>query len=245
MRPGFRLLLVLAAAAVGGWSAAPGAASQDPSAIAETPEARGVGRVLMAAELAAWGRERASPDALRLAATLLDEVPLRVGRAGDADVEPVLSAAALRREAAELQAARDEVQVSGSRVRPPGRQAPAAPPPPPPPPAPPPPPPPAYGVRSSPFGAGPVSTVKRLASRESWSFDVEARGAEILRVAVVGDGDAPVDLVVRDAGGKTLCDQGPGDHFPVCTLAPNAPARLRIGVINRGGLWTRVQVITN
>ena len=127
MRPGFRLLLVLAAAAVGGWSAAPGAASQDPSAIAETPEARGVGRVLMAAELAAWGRERASPDALRLAATLLDEVPLRVGRAGDADVEPVLSAAALRREAAELQAARDEVQVSGSRVRPPGRQAPAAP----------------------------------------------------------------------------------------------------------------------
>jgi hypothetical protein len=101
------------------------------------------------------------------------------------------------------------------------------------------------GVRSSPFGAGPISTVRRLGSRESWSFDVDARGLEILRVAAIGDGDTDVDLIVRDAGGRTLCSDGDGDHYPVCTLSPGAPTRLRIDVVNRGPVWTRVQVLTN
>ena len=101
------------------------------------------------------------------------------------------------------------------------------------------------GVRSSPFGAGPVSTVRRLASLESWSFEIDARGAEILRVAAIGDGDTDVDLTVRDAAGRVLCADGLGDHYPVCTLAPEAPARLRVHVVNRGALWTRVQVLTN
>jgi hypothetical protein len=244
MRSAFRLLTILGAGAACILASAAAPLPREEPAAIETPEARGVGRAVMSAELAAWGRERGSAEALRLAATILDEVPLRPGPDGDVDVEPVLSAAAFRRQAAELdaaRAARDEIVVGGAR-RP---QAPAAPPPPPPPPPPPAPPPPALGVRSSPFGAGPVSTIKRLASRESWSFDVDARGAEILRVAVVGDGDAAIDLVVRDAAGKILCADGLGDHYPVCTLAPRAPARLRIGVVNRGGVWTRVQVITN
>lgn len=101
------------------------------------------------------------------------------------------------------------------------------------------------GVRSSPFGQGPVSTVKRLGSRESWSFSVDARGAEILRVAAIGDGDTNVDLIIRDAGGRTLCADGFGDHYPVCTIPAGAPARLRIDVVNRGALWTKVQVLTN
>ena len=101
------------------------------------------------------------------------------------------------------------------------------------------------GVQSSPFGDGPVSTVKRLGSRESWSFEIDARGAEILRVAAIGDGDTNVDLTVRDASGKLLCADGFGDHYPVCTLSPAAPARLRVHVVNRGALWTRVQVLSN
>jgi len=101
------------------------------------------------------------------------------------------------------------------------------------------------GVRSSPFGQGPVSTVRRLASRENWTFEIDARGAEILRIAAIGDGDTDVDLTVRDASGRLLCADGFGDHYPVCTLSPGAPARLRVHVVNRGALWTRVQVLTN
>ena len=73
-----------------------------------------------------------------------------------------------------------------------------------------------------------MSTVRRLASLESWSFEIDARGAEILRVAAIGDGDTDVDLTVRDAAGRVLCADGLGDHYPVCTLAPEAPARLRV-----------------
>jgi hypothetical protein len=262
--------------------AAPGPAAmarQEPPA-AQSLEAEGVAQIVTAAELADWGRLRRDPEALLVAARMLDEVPLRAGSGGDPGVAPVLSASSLRQEAAELRGNRsvdDGVAVTGSRLRQgeespavrveredlaeppqpapgaarqrqpvPTRPAPAAPPPPPPP-APPPPPPPApmMGVASSPFGEGPVSTVKRLGSRESWSFEIDARGAEILRIAAIGDGDTNVDLTVRDVSGKLLCADGFGDHYPVCTLSPAAPARLRVHVVNRGALWTRVQVLSN
>lgn len=258
-----RLLTTLALAVACGLGV-PAAAQDAPavpeaSAAIEGPEARGVSQALMAAELAAWGRAHASPEALRLAARILEEVPLRAGEAGDADVEPVLSPAVYRREAMALEggpvaapadapaiAARPGQSTPPAAADPSGRRqarppAAAVPPPAPPPP----PPPPAYGVRVSPFGAGPVSTVKRLGSHESWSFEVQARGAEVLRVAVVGDGDADVGLIVRDARGKPLCTGAAGGHYPACTLSPATPARLRIDVINRGGIWTRVQVLTN
>ncbi|WP_298742963.1 hypothetical protein [uncultured Brevundimonas sp.] len=90
-----------------------------------------------------------------------------------------------------------------------------------------------------------MSMVRRLASGERWSFEIDARGGETLRIAAIGDGDTNVDLTVRDAAGKLLCADGFGDHYPVCTLAPGAPARLRVHVVNRGALWTRVQVLSN
>lgn len=101
------------------------------------------------------------------------------------------------------------------------------------------------GVRASPFGVGPISTVKRLSSRESWSFVVDARGAQLLRVAAIGDGDTNIDLIVRNDQGDVLCADGLDDHYPSCTLSPAAPTRLRINVVNRGDVWTKVQVLTN
>ena len=74
---------------------------------------------------------------------------------------------------------------------------------------------------------------------------MDARGAEILRIAAIGDGDTDVDLSIRDAAGRVLCADGLGDHYPVCTLAPSSPARLRVHIVNRGAVWTRVQVLSN
>lgn len=101
------------------------------------------------------------------------------------------------------------------------------------------------GVMASPFGVGPISTVKRLNSRESWSFVIDARGSQLLRVAAIGDGDTNIDLIVRNDEGEVLCADGLDDHYPSCTLSPVTPARLRINVVNRGDVWTRVQVLTN
>ena len=228
---------------------------------AETPESRGVARAVVVAHLVDWARTNRDAEALLTASRMLAEVPMRAGPDSDTGLEPSLTPQALRQEAATLQG-RDveDMVVTGSRMRlrddaaaestappvPAPLPAPIAPPPPAPAvPLPPPPPAPIVGVRASPFGVGPISTVKRLSSRESWSFVVDARGAQLLRVAAIGDGDTNIDLIVRNDQGDVLCADGLDDHYPSCTLSPAAPTRLRINVVNRGDVWTKVQVLTN
>lgn len=256
-------LLTMALVAIG--CAAPAKAGpqdqEGPSAV-ETPESRGVARTLVVAHLVDWARTNQDADALLTAARMLAEVPMRSGSAGDAGLEPSLTPQALRQEATTLKASEvEDVVVTGSRVRQPpdAAEESGAPPVPMQPPAPitrpapapavplPPPPPaaPIVGVMASPFGVGPISTVKRLNSRESWSFVVDARGAQLLRVAAIGDGDTNIDLIVRNDQGQVLCADGLDDHYPSCTLSPVAPTRLRINVVNRGDVWTKVQVLTN
>ncbi len=184
-----------------------------------TPAARGVTQVLTAAELAAWGRDRGDAGALIMAARLMAEVPLRQA-AGET---PFMTATSLLDEAAAL--AGDNVGLIDAidRLRDPLTR----------------------GVRSSAFGTGPVLTVKSLQARESWAFDVEARGGEILRVAAIGDGDTNIDLTVRDARGAVLCRDGFGDHYPVCTVSPRAGGQMQVDIVNRGDVWTKVQVLSN
>ncbi len=188
-----------------------------------TPAARGVTQVLTAAELAAWGRDRGDAGALIMAARLLAEVPTRQG-GGDGDEEtPFLTPASLLDEAAGMAGDNADLIDAIDRLRGPMTR----------------------GVRSSDFGAGPVLTVKSLQARESWAFDVEARGGEILRVAAIGDGDTNIDLVVRDARGGVVCRDGFGDHYPVCTVSPRTGGRMQVGIVNRGEVWTKVQVLSN
>ena len=184
-----------------------------------TPAARGVTQVLTAAELAAWGRDRSDAGALIMAARLLAEVPVR-----QSDGEtPFLTATSLLDEAAAMAGDNPGVVDAIDRLRDPLTR----------------------GVRSSMFGAGPVLTVKSLQARERWAFDVEARGGEILRVAAIGDGDTNIDLVVRDARGAVVCRDGFGDHYPVCTVSPRAGGQMQVDIVNRGDVWTKVQVLSN
>lgn len=202
-----------------------GGAVAPQDAAAPTPEARGVAQVLTAAELAAWGRARGDAGALIMAARLLAEVPLRGPETrdeGDGEV-PFLTATALLDEAAAMAGDNAPLIDAIDRLRDPLTR----------------------GVRSSAFGAGPVQTVKSLRARERWAFGVEARGGEILRVAAIGDGDTNIDLTVRDARGAVVCRDGFGDHYPVCTVSPRVGGPMQVDVVNRGAVWTRVQVLSN
>lgn len=196
-------------------------AAQDDAA--PPPAARGVTQILTAAELAAWGRERGDAGALIMAARLIAEVPLRPAAGDGPSDSPFLTAAALLDEAAALAGDNAGVVDAIDRLRDPLTR----------------------GVRSSSFGAGPVQTVKSLQARERWAFDVEARGGEILRVAAIGDGDTNIDLVVRDASGAVVCRDGFGDHYPVCTVSPRSGGQMRVDIVNRGDIWTKVQVLSN
>ena len=195
--------------------------TQDPE-LAEAalpPEARGVSQAVTAAELAAWGRQRGDAGALIMAARLLAEVPVRKGE-GEA---PFLTPSRLLDEAAELSAGNDNVIAAIDRLRAAGVR----------------------GVETSQFGAGPIFTVQQVGARESYGFDVEARRGEILRVAAIGDGDTNIDLVVRASGGEVLCRDGFGDHYPVCTMRAVDGGRMRVDIVNRGAVWTRVQILSN
>jgi hypothetical protein len=154
-----------------------------------------------------------------MAARLLAEVPLRQTD-GEA---PFLTAASLLDEAAAMAGDNPGVVDAIDRLRDPLTR----------------------GVRSSTFGTGPVLTVKSLRARESWAFAVEARGGEILRVAAIGDGDTNIDLTVRDARGAVVCRDGFGDHYPVCTVSPRAGGQMQVDIVNRGDVWTKVQVLSN
>jgi hypothetical protein len=50
---------------------------------------------------------------------------------------------------------------------------------------------------------------------------------------------------LRDADGTLVCRDGFGDHYPVCTTQPRADGRMRVDIVNRGAVWTRVQILTN
>lgn len=181
-------------------------------------EALGVTQVVTAAELARWGRARRDPGALIMAARLLAEVPVRQGDGEAATLTP----AALLDEAETFangsQGVLDAIALLRGQSR---------------------------GVRSSPFGRGPIFTVREIKARETYGFEVEARGGEVLRVAAIGDGDTNIDMAVRNETGALVCQDGFGDHYPVCTMAPQRPGKMRVDIVNRGAVWTKVQILSN
>ena len=212
-------LAIVAAVAAMALTAAP-AGSQSRPAPTPNPdlEARAITRMVTAAEVADWARERRDAPAMIVAARMLGDIPTRREN-GD---EPFLTHAALLNEA-ETFAGGDRFLLDQiSRERSPDK-----------------------GVRASPFGAGPIVVVRRLRARETYSFTIEARRNEVLRVAAIGDGDTNIDLALRDQNGAVVCSDGSLDHYPVCTVARPQAGPIRIEIVNRGDVWSRVQILTN
>jgi hypothetical protein len=181
-------------------------------------EAAAIARMVTAAEVAAWARSQGDVQALLVAARMLDEIRTRPQN-GD---EPFLTADALLREAESM--APDDPAVRAEILRLRTQQK---------------------GVRASPFGPGPIVIVRRVRARETFGFEVDARPNEVLRVAAIGDGDTNIDLVLRERDGAVLCSDSSMDHYPVCTLVRPRGGPVRIEVVNRGSVWSRVQVLTN
>ena len=195
----------------------------DPQAeavVAASPEADAITQIITAAHLADWGRRRGEPGPLIMAARMLGEAPLRPSE--DAAGTAFLTSDALLNEALTMANGNQGVIDAVGRVRGVTR-----------------------GVRSSPFGRGPIFMVREIKARETYGFELEARGGEVLRVAAIGDGDTNIDLQVRDAEGALICQDGRGDHYPVCTVVRSRPGKMRIDIVNRGSVWTKVQILSN
>ena len=202
-----------------GLTAAP-AGSQTRPAPAPNPdlEARAITQMVTAAEVADWARERRDARAMIVAARMLSEIRTRREN-GD---EPFLTESGLLDEAETFAGGDRDLLDEISRVRSPDK-----------------------GVRASAFGAGPIVVVRRIRARETYAFTVEARRNEVLRVAAIGDGDTNIDLTLRDQNGAVICADGSRDHYPVCTVSRPQVGPIRIEIVNRGEVWSRVQILTN
>lgn len=181
-------------------------------------EAAAIAQMVTAAEVAAWARAHRDVQAMLVAARMLDEIRTRP-QSGDA---PFLTTSTLLDEAEGMDGENSAVRSEILRLRTQEK-----------------------GVRASAFGAGPIVLVRRIRARETFGFEVEARPNEVLRVAAIGDGDTNIDLVLRDLQGRVLCSDSSLDHYPVCTIVRPGGGPLRIEVVNRGGVWSRVQILTN
>lgn len=213
------LAIVTAVAALGLTAAPAGSQVRSAPPVPDPDlEARAITRMVTAAEVADWARERRDARAMIVAARMLVDIRTR-SENGD---EPFLTPAALLDEA-ETFAGRDRFLLDEiSRERSPDK-----------------------GVRASPFGAGPIVVVRRLRARETYGFTIEARRNEVLRVAAIGDGDTNIDLALRDRDGAVICADSSRDHYPVCTVARPRAGPIRVEIVNRGEVWSRVQILTN
>ncbi|MBU1346759.1 MAG: hypothetical protein KKA16_07390 [Alphaproteobacteria bacterium] len=181
-------------------------------------EARAITQMVTAAEVANWARDHRDPQAMIVAARMLGEIRTRRQDGDDAFLTP----SALLQEAEAMAGSDAALLEQIGRLRSPDK-----------------------GVRASPFGRGPIVVVRRLRARETYGFTVEARRHEVLRVAAIGDGDTNIDLALKGADGVVVCADGSRDHYPVCTLASPEGGPIRIEVVNRGRVWSRVQILTN
>ena len=226
-----RLALIAAVAALGACALTAAAPVDDA---APPPEIAAIDQALTAARLADWARRAEDPQGLIVAARMLNEIPFRpveldgTGEGGepsdraDPSADP-LSAGALLDEARALArgdaALLDEIAAAEAAAT--------------------------RGVINSPFGKGPIAAVKDVKARETYWFQVQARRGEVLRVAAVGDGDTNIDLMIQDAAGTALCDDADGDHYPVCTITPARAGMLKVNIVNRGAVWTKVRILSN
>jgi hypothetical protein len=181
-------------------------------------EARAITQIVTAAEVAAWAREHRDAQAMLVAARMMDDVRTRQ-ESGDA---PFLTASSLLDEAEAMAGGDPAIRAEILRLRTQDK-----------------------GVRASAFGAGPIVLVRRVQARQTFGFEIEVRRDEVLRVAAIGDGDTNIDLVLRDRAGTVVCSDNSQDHYPVCTIARPQGGALRVEVVNHGGVWSRVQILTN
>ncbi len=223
----------LAALATLGACALSAASPAPRQEVADDPVAA-IDQAVTAAKLADWGRRSQDPQALIVAARMIDEITFQtsawsVGTEGgedsqrsDSPIDPLSSSALLREAQGMARGDADLLAEVEAAVA-------AAP----------------RGVIDSPFGKGPVTVVKDVRARETYWFQVNARRGEVLRVAAIGDGDANIDMSIQAEDGTMLCDDVDGDHYPVCTITPARPGMLKVNIVNRGVVWTKVRILSN
>lgn len=229
-----RTLLAMSAAVgalavAGSVGAANTPAAAAPAAKTEDAAIAGAAKLETAYRLVAYGREKSDPQALILAAKMMNEVGSQAGDAkgtvkgGDASkdtktAKPELTAASLLDEAEGLARGDEAVSTQIAAVRASAQKG---------------------------FVGGPRRSVIRIPARSVWSWTGSAKAGEQAIAIAQGDGDTDLDMKVYDGNGNLVCEDTLLDYTPACQWTPAWTGSFRLELINNGNVYTDTVFVTN
>ncbi len=92
---------------------------------------------------------------------------------------------------------------------------------------------------------GASRTLSRLRAGRTDVFAITYRGGQLAELAIIGDGDADLDLLVTDENGNTICvDQSYSDQL-YCSWTPIWDGQFLVGVQNMGRVRNSYYLLTN
>ena len=220
-----KLLWVAAVAVLSGAGFAGQAWSQDAAPPAPAPAPDPFEQAMAAAKVADFGRRQKDPQALIVAARMLQEIPIadRPCSAAPDGPPPAFSPAALFGEAKVL-ANGDKLLLMQINVAESSG---------------------GKGVLSSAFGTGLVRIVQDMAARQVYAFAIKAKAGEVLRIGAIGDIKTQMLMRLRDRSGKVVCVDDNADYAPVCSVKPGAAADYKVEIVNHSNAPSRTVILSN
>lgn len=92
---------------------------------------------------------------------------------------------------------------------------------------------------------GPSRTLSRLHAGRTDIFRVPFYGGRLAELAIIGDGDADLDLLVTDENGNVICRDVSYSDKLYCSWTPRWDGYFLIGVVNQGRVRNSYYILTN
>lgn len=92
---------------------------------------------------------------------------------------------------------------------------------------------------------GPSRTLSRLRAGYTDVWTVPFYGGSLAEVAVVGDGDADLDVVITDENGNTICYDNSYSDKVYCSWTPRWDGAFYVTVMNVGAVRNSYYILTN
>lgn len=92
---------------------------------------------------------------------------------------------------------------------------------------------------------GASKTLSRLRAGHTDVFTVPFYGNSFAEIAIVGDGDADLDVLVTDENGNVICKDTSYSDQVYCSFTPRWDGYFVIGVVNQGRMRNSYYILTN
>jgi hypothetical protein len=84
-----------------------------------------------------------------------------------------------------------------------------------------------------------------LAPGETDEWRLPLFGEVAAEIGLIGDGDGPLQLTIRDEGGATVCARGASAQPVLCNLTPARNGFFTVGIVNAGATVNSYRLIGN